>query len=147
MATIRRPKGLIVFAVLLLLAFLSSIFNLFEQNPYFISFGRVISGSAYITISLLQIIFGCAIAIGIMKIKRWAYLGYFYSSGYYIASLFANILLVDDKLLLSAGWSFKNSIMTGYRIVMLAGILFVLGLCLWLYRYRRLFSSTGAANL
>lgn len=143
---IKRPKGLIVFAVLQLITCLSSIFNLFEQNPHVISYGMVISGTAYKIISLVQILVDCAIAIGILKVKRWAYLSYFYMSGYYMASLLINILVVDENFLLSTGWSFKQSMVTGYRIMMLVGLLFVFGLCAWLYKYRRLFKSTGTAN-
>jgi hypothetical protein len=139
---IKIPKGLIVFASLLILTSMVGIKNLFGQNAGTILFGRAINGSSYYLYYGTMLFANLIIAVSLLVYKRWAFVGYFLLSAFFICNTVFNMIFVKYETLIELSWKISKNSLTGYRIVMTVTLLLTIAFALWLYRYRSLFFGT-----
>ena len=139
MDNIIRPKGLTILSVFTFLAAIIGIPKLFNADSSFILFGFLFEGMHYDILQSIIILINIVLAIGIFKIHRWSYYGFLYFNAFFIIAFIFNILLVNNDILIRAGWDNQNDIVHRFRMVDIGSIIIVLLYSSWIYHYRQFF--------
>jgi len=137
----KTPKGLVVFAIILGLSALSSVRFLFVQDSYAICIGQMLSGTSFKIYYLFLSILNIVIAVGIIKLKRWAYISFVFLTIYYILTSVINILITQQETLVKAGWNLSENGAKSFYFIQGACISLSLAMFFWLYIYRKNFKS------
>ena len=132
-----RPKGLTVFAVILLLGLLSSLFSLFRPDSTFIYFGKILDGFLFKLYYSGLIIFFAVILIGILKLKRWSYICFAIFTGYYVVTTGFNVFFTKYDTLIEAGWKLTGNSMSSFYISQGFVVFLSIAMFFWFRIYRK----------
>ena len=133
----RIPKGLIIFSIILLISSLWTTRVFFISEPKVVFCDRILSGALFKYYYLGLGILNLTIAIGILKLKSWAYFGFMAFTAYSIVLSLVTIFSTRYETMIQAGWNLSNNNMTSFYMSQGLVILISTMMFAWLYKYRK----------
>ncbi len=137
----KRPKGIIILSLVLLLFSLSLIPSLFRATPDSVVFNFIIQEPFEQLYLTFFIGLGIAVSIGLFFLKRWSYIVFLVTRALEILLGILNILLTKRNTLLQAGWDNSDLLLPIFKSGIFIAILMEVALIIWIVCYRRYFTE------
>ena len=134
-----RPKGITLLAALTMIAALIALPELFNEEGHIIVFGALLKGIAFKLFYSFSLTINFTLAIGIYKLRNWAYYGFLCYNGFFLILFLINIFLINKEVLMLAGWKDAEGLVTNFRSLTCIFIFIITTLIFWIYRYRQYF--------
>jgi hypothetical protein len=137
----KRPKGITVLSVYLLVTSVLSINDILNPDTKVIMANHIITGLPVDVHYVIHIGLGIAIAIGLWRLKKWAALLFLFYNMIGAGLILINLVLIQKETLLLAGWKDYDGLLHGFRMMQAIALVIIFLLTVWLLAYRRHFST------
>lgn len=133
------PKGILILVLFVLFANIISIKHIFYAQGKLVFCNFILQGELLRLYYILTISINIFISIGLLFLKRWAYVIFMLQNFFFILLSICNILFIEKSTLILAGWKDYEQLLSGYKFVMCFAILISITLIIWIASYRKYF--------
>jgi hypothetical protein len=106
-------------------------------------FGILVDGTAlqvwYLTVAIVSL----AIAMGLILLKRWAFIIFIAEQIFFAIMFLFNIVVIEKSDFLNAGRPDSHNFLVGHRVLMVSGIIICFILVGWILKYRNYYKLSS----